>query len=64
MPSANEATTPVAVEIPEMTGRYAELDHYTVGFESFPLDVDPAPLFAGLPDDRCQCPHWGGRDHW
>jgi hypothetical protein len=17
------------------------------------------PLFAGLPDDRCQCPHWG-----
>jgi hypothetical protein len=18
-----------------------------------------APVFAGLPDDRCQCPHWG-----
>jgi hypothetical protein len=18
-----------------------------------------APLFKGLPDDRCQCPHWG-----
>jgi hypothetical protein len=59
MPSANEATTPVAVELPEMTGRYAELDLYTVGFESFPVDVDPAPLFVGLPDDRCQCPHWG-----
>jgi hypothetical protein len=25
------------------TGRLAEL----------------APLFVGLPDDRCQCPHWG-----
>ncbi len=59
MPSANETTTPVAVEMPEMIGRYAELDQYTVGFETFPVDVDPAPFFVGLPDDRCQCPHWG-----
>lgn len=22
-------------------------------------DIDPAALFTGLPDDRCQCPHWG-----
>ena len=21
--------------------------------------MDPAPFFKGLPDDRCQCPHWG-----
>ncbi len=21
--------------------------------------MDPTPLFQGLPDDRCQCPHWG-----
>jgi len=20
---------------------------------------NPAALFQGLPDDRCQCPHWG-----
>lgn len=59
MPSANETTTPVAVEIPEMTGRYAQLAEYTVGFESYPVDVDPAEFFAGLPEDRCQCPHWG-----
>ena len=26
---------------------------------SFCAEADPAPLFAGLPDDRCQCPHWG-----
>ena len=59
MPSANKMTTPVAVDLPVIQGRYAELDDYTVGFESFPEDVDPGPLFAGLPDDRCQCPHWG-----
>jgi hypothetical protein len=59
MPSANQMTTPVSVDLPVLQGRYAELDDYTVGFESFPEDLDPAPLFAGLPDDRCQCPHWG-----
>jgi hypothetical protein len=59
MPSANKLTTPVAVDLPEIQGRYAELDGYTVGFESYPEDVDPAPLFQGLPGDRCQCSHWG-----
>jgi hypothetical protein len=59
MPSANLAATPVAVEIPELTGRYAAVGDYTVAFESFPRDVDPARYFVGLPDDRCQCPHWG-----
>ena len=40
-------------------GRYEDLDGYTVGFETYSADDDPAPLFAGLPDDACQCPHWG-----
>jgi hypothetical protein len=40
-------------------GRYQDLGGYTVGFEAYTEDADPAPLFQGLPDDRCQCPHWG-----
>jgi hypothetical protein len=36
-----------------------DLDGYTVAFETYKGDFDPAPLFKGLPDDRCQCPHWG-----
>jgi hypothetical protein len=40
-------------------GRYEQLDGYTVGFEHYSKDDDPAPLFSGLPDDACQCPHWG-----
>lgn len=59
MPAASKATTPVTVDEKIMEGRYAELGGYTVGFESFRADVDAAPLFRGLPDDRCQCPHWG-----
>jgi hypothetical protein len=59
MPSASKITTPVAVDLPQIEGRCAELGGYTVGFETFPHNADPAPFFAGLPDDRCQCPHWG-----
>lgn len=40
-------------------GRYEDLAGYTVGFETYTKDTDPAALFAGLPEDRCQCPHWG-----
>lgn len=40
-------------------GRYEDLDGYTIGFETYDEDTDPAPLFQGLPGDRCQCPHWG-----
>lgn len=59
MPGANKMTTPVAVDLPEVEGRYARAGDYTIAFETFPDDVDPAALFTGLPDDRCQCPHWG-----
>jgi hypothetical protein len=41
-------------------GRYESFDGgYTVAFETFTQDSDPADLFKGLPDDRCQSPHWG-----
>jgi mannose-6-phosphate isomerase-like protein (cupin superfamily) len=36
-----------------------DLDDYTVNFVEFRQDVDATPLMKGLPDDRCQCPHWG-----
>ncbi|WP_433680226.1 hypothetical protein [Nocardia sp. CA-119907] len=40
-------------------GRYVELDGYTLAFETLRADVDATPLFQGLPEDRCQCAHWG-----
>ena len=36
-----------------------EVDGYTVSFVTFREDLDATPLLKGLPDDRCQCPHWG-----
>jgi len=39
--------------------RYEELEGYRIGFTLFREDVDGTPLMKGLPDDRCQSPHWG-----
>ena len=30
-----------------------------MNFTTFREDIDATPLMKGLPDDRCQCPHWG-----
>ena len=41
-------------------GHYEDFEGgYTVGFETFSEDVDMTPRLKGLPDDRCQSPHWG-----
>jgi len=42
-----------------VTDHSDQLEGYTVNFTSFQEDVDATPLMKGLPDDRCQCPHWG-----
>ena len=38
--------------------RHEDLDEYTVNFVTLGR-IDATPLFKGLPDDRCPCPHWG-----
>ena len=35
------------------------LDDTTVNFVTINEDSDLAPLLVGLPDDKCQCRHWG-----
>ena len=39
--------------------RSEDLEDYSVNFVTFREDLDHAPLLKGLPDDQCQCPHWG-----
>jgi hypothetical protein len=50
---------PESFEMEGYEGHFAELDGDTVGFETYTADADLGPLFVGLPDDHCQCPHWG-----
>src|SRR5215471_8697966 len=59
MPTAARTTASQSTSAPGYEGRFDELGDYTVGFEQFIDGGDMAPLFHGLPDDRCQTPHWG-----
>ena len=41
-------------------GRMADSGEWRIAFESVPATFPPDDSpFRGLPDDRCQCPHWG-----
>jgi hypothetical protein len=41
-------------------GRTADWDGHRVALETMPAHFPPDESpFAGLPEDRCQCPHWG-----
>jgi hypothetical protein len=59
MPNTSKAAATDSMTLQGYEGHFQELADYTVGFETYSEDADMAPLFKGLPDDRCQCPHWG-----
>lgn len=59
MPRISKDEAPVAMENEVLTSRQAEFDGLTVAFDEFHVDADGTPVFKGLPEDRCQCPHWG-----
>ena len=68
MPRVSKETASGGGDYGPVSDRSADLDGYTVNFVTFHEDVDATPLMKGLPDDRCQCPHWGyvvsGRVHF
>jgi hypothetical protein len=59
MPRARKDTAPITVDTPWFQARAVQLGDFTVAFETRLAEMDSAPFFKGLPDDRCPCPHWG-----
>jgi hypothetical protein len=59
MPKVSKESAMQGGEFGPVTDRSEELGGYTVNFVEFHQDIDATPLMKGLPDDRCQCPHWG-----
>ena len=59
MPKVSRDSATQGGEFGPIVDRSDQLDGYTVNFTSFREDIDGTPLMKGLPDDRCQCPHWG-----
>lgn len=60
MPKVSKETATGGGDYGPVTDRSDELEGgYTVNFVAFHEDIDATPLLKGLPEDRCQCPHWG-----
>lgn len=59
MPKVSKQSAKHSTDHGLVVDRADELDGYTVNFVEFREDIDATPLLKGLPDDRCQCPHWG-----
>ncbi len=50
---------PLEMELGEIVTRGVECGDIYTRHIDLPPGVDFTPLLVGLPDDRCQCPHWG-----
>ena len=60
MPNVSRETAAERIAFEGIDVRLEHLEGgYTVCFESHTADADLAPLFRGLPDDRCQVPRLG-----
>ncbi|MBV8993332.1 MAG: hypothetical protein JO287_06435 [Pseudonocardiales bacterium] len=59
MPKVSKQSATQGGDYGPVVDRADQLDSYTANFVSFRHDIDATPLLKGLPDDRCQCPHWG-----
>jgi hypothetical protein len=59
MMKTSKKNAPDNLEMEGYEGHFADLGGYTVGFETYSAEADLGDLFQGLPDDHCQCPHWG-----
>ena len=59
MPKVSRDSATQGGEFGPVVDRSDQIEGYAVNFTSFRDDVDATPLMKGLPDDRCQCPHWG-----
>lgn len=59
MPKVSKHTASGGGDYGPVVDLHEEVEGYRIGFTTFREDVDGTPLLKGLPDDRCQCPHWG-----
>ena len=51
--------TPTVLEGPGIEIRRVDQGDLAVCLLRLDKGVDTRPVFVGMPDDQCQCPHWG-----
>ncbi len=59
MPKVSRESSARCNDVGPVLDRADELEGYGINFVLFRADIDATPLLKGLPNDCCQCPHWG-----
>jgi hypothetical protein len=59
MPKVSKESATGGGDYGPVVDRNEVVEGYRISFATFREDIDGTPLLKGLPDDRCQCPHWG-----
>jgi hypothetical protein len=59
VPSASRDELPEQEIAPGYASRFEDWSGMTVAFEKAHAGQDASSMVKGLPDDRCQAPHWG-----
>jgi hypothetical protein len=59
MPSASPDDIELQEIAPGYASRFTDWGGITVAFEKAHAGQDASAMVRGLPDDRCQAPHWG-----
>lgn len=59
MPFIRKEDAPITIDTPHYKAWTIELGGLVAAFESVLTEADATPIFKGLPDDSCPCPHWG-----
>lgn len=48
-----------AFDLPQASWRSEDWGEMHVSYEVYRDELDVRPHLKGLPDDQCECPHWG-----
>ncbi|HSJ20630.1 MAG TPA: cupin domain-containing protein [Nocardioidaceae bacterium] len=60
MSKASKTTASETFEVEGYEGHLEAMkEGFTAAFEKYTADADLSPYLRGLPDDKCQCAHWG-----
>lgn len=54
-----KASLPVVMDVPGVKNQLSKWGEMNVSRMQLAKGVDFTPMLKGLPDDLCQCPHWG-----
>ena len=59
MPKVSKDSAAIQEDHGAVVASSEDVEGYTIDFVAFNVDIDSTPLLAGLPGNRCSCPHWG-----